>query len=149
MPHTKRRLLVVDDDHECRLMLSALVAQAGFDADAVADGPMALTMLDARPPDLVLLDAHLPGVDGWEVCRQIKARDAHKHTPVIMLTAYATDDARSRSLDAGADVFIPKPFRAQPLLELIDNLLQIRDTAEHLDMDADVLSSKLRGPNGS
>jgi DNA-binding response OmpR family regulator len=127
------RVLVVDDDHDCRLMLSSLVARAGFRVDAVADGEMALSLFGTQPPDLVLLDAHLPRVDGWEVCRAIKADEATAHTPVIMLTAFSSADARERSLAAGADEYVEKPFRADALLEMIEQLLAIRESARQLD----------------
>lgn len=120
MSDGERRVLVVDDDPSCRLMLASLVAKAGFTVDSVADGDMALTLMRAHPPDIVLLDAHLPGMDGWRVCETIKARGS---TPVVMLTAFASDEAHARTVQAGADEFVPKPFRADHLLSLMRNLL--------------------------
>ena len=136
MAKAKLRVLVVDDDHDCRLMLSAVMARAGFSVDAVADGEMALSLMRTQPPDLVLLDAHLPQADGWEVCRTIKETPETTHTPVVMLTAFSDGDERSRSLDAGADEFVAKPFRADSLLELVEQLLTIRDAASQLDPGA-------------
>ncbi|MBI5510469.1 MAG: response regulator [Deltaproteobacteria bacterium] len=133
MSFSRPRVLVVDDDHDCRLLLSTLVAKAGFDVDAVADGDMALATIQTRPPDLVLLDAFLPRRDGFQVCSSIKSDPATHHTPVVMLTAFASPDARSRSMAAGADEFVEKPFRADVLLELITQLMRIRDAAHQLD----------------
>jgi DNA-binding response OmpR family regulator len=133
MPAAKPRVLVVDDDHDCRLLLSTIAAQTGYDVDAVADGDMALLTLRARPPDLVLLDAYLPGQDGFQVCRSIKGNPATQRTPVIILTAFSSVEAREMSLEAGADEFVSKPFRAEVLVELMEQLLAIKRAAEHLD----------------
>jgi len=124
MAEDKPRVLVVDDDHEARLLLSTLVARAGYDVHAVADGAMALTMMRARPPLVVLLDAHLPGQSGFDVCRQIRADERLAKIGVIMLTAFAEGDARERSREAGANEFVEKPFRADDLLELVRRLAQ-------------------------
>ncbi len=139
----RRRILVVDDDHECRLLLSALAARAGFEVDAVADGGLALTLLKAKPPDLILLDAFLPRIDGFALLERIRGDAAIKHTPVVMLTAFASEDTRQRGLDAGADEFIEKPFRTEELLELIDQLLKIREARRTLDVDGEALAKGL------
>lgn len=102
-------------------MLATLAARAGFDVDSVADGQMALTMWQARPADIVLLDAQLPGIDGWTVCQKIKS--GNNPRPVIILTAFASDDARARTIRAGADQYVTKPFHAATLLELMEHLL--------------------------
>ncbi len=117
---TSRRVLVVEDDHETRLLLSAFMARAGFRVDAVADGTMALTMVQAQPPDAVLLDAHLPRLDGYSVCKAIKARPVGP--VVVMVTAFGGEDARGRALAAGADEFVEKPFRHEKLLEVVERL---------------------------
>ena len=133
MSFARPRILVVDDDHDCRLVLSTIMARAGFDVDAVADGDMALTMIETRPPDLVLLDAYLPRRDGFQVCSRIKNNHTTQHTPVVMLTAFASPEARARGMAAGADEFVEKPFRTEALLELVTQLLRIHETAHQLD----------------
>lgn len=115
------------------MVLASLVARAGFQVDAVADGEMALSLLGAQPPDIVLLDIQLPRLDGWEVCRAIKATEATAHTPVVMLTAFPSADARERSLAAGADEYVEKPYRAESLLGIIEQLITIRESARQLD----------------
>lgn len=122
MTALRHRVLVVDDDHEARLLLSTLVARAGFDVHAVADGAMALAMMRARPPHVVLLDAHLPGKSGFDVCREIRGDSKLCATPVVMLTAFAEGDARERSLEAGASEFVEKPFRTEQLVALLRRL---------------------------
>jgi CheY-like chemotaxis protein len=147
MSLTKPRVLVVDDDHDCRLLLSTLVAQAGYNVDAVADGGMALATIQSRPPDLVLLDAYLPVRDGFAVCRTIKENPSTTHTPVIMLTAFSSTEARERCLAAGADEFVPKPFRTETLLELIEQLIAIGATARQLDPGQDAVVEGLKKPD--
>lgn len=123
MSVAKQRVLVVDDDPDCRLVIATLVAQAGYHVDSVADGNMAMMMINTQQPDIVLLDFDLPGKNGWEVCRSIKGNDNSKAVPVVMLTAFASPENLAESLSAGADEFVPKPFRADSLLELIKELL--------------------------
>jgi len=80
-------------------------------------------MWRTQPADIVLLDAHLPGMDGWAVCESIKKGTQPR--PVIMLTAFASDDARARSIRAGADQYVTKPFRTEALLALMEHLLNL------------------------
>ena len=136
-------MLVADDDPECRLLLSAMAAKAGYHVDAVADGDMALTMMQSLPPDLVLLDAQLPHRDGFDVCGAIKSDPRMRSTPVIMLTGHVTDQARVRALAVGADEFVTKPFRAEHLLEVIDQLIKIRDAALQLDVEPAAVAGAL------
>ncbi len=135
MERRPHRILVVDDDHECRLLLATFASQAGYVVDAVADGAMALALIESMTPDLVLLDVNLPQRDGYEVCRAIRQTKRTEHLPVVMLTAFDTPDARERGLAVGADEFVSKPFRAGDLLEVVDQLLKIKDARKQLDLD--------------
>lgn len=138
----KRRILVADDDHECRLLLSSLMSQAGFVVDAVPDGMMALTIVRSRPPDLVLLATKLPHMDGFEVCRAIKADAATARIPVVFVAEAAV---RPRSIEAGADELVEKPVSREAILELVHQLLHIRDVQEHLDVGAGAMVEGLAG----
>ncbi len=122
----QKRVLVVDDDHECRLLISSIMGRAGFVVDAVADGDMALSMLRKNRPDLVLLDANLPQRDGFDVCREIKSDPDLAMTPVVMLSGFSADGAQKVSLEAGADEYMEKPFRRERLLEIARHLLAVR-----------------------
>ncbi len=144
-----KRILVVDDDHECRLLLSTFVAQAGYRVDAVADGAMALTMMQSQPPDVVLLDANLPRLDGFEVCRRIRANEKTQHTPVVIITAFSTEDTKQRGLAVGADEYVQKPFRAENVLEIVEQLLKISAARRQLDaVDPTNIADALRGGRG-
>ncbi|HNB89399.1 MAG TPA: response regulator, partial [Plasticicumulans sp.] len=99
-------LLLVDDDALARLALEAMLAGDGYRLETAADGSEALVLAARLLPDLILLDVMMPGMDGYEVCRRLRADPALAEVPVLMLTAL--DDAASRllGLDAGADDFI-------------------------------------------
>ncbi len=120
----KKRVLVVDDDHDQRLVLSGFMARSGFQVDAVADGAMALALVAAQPPDIVLLDAMLPRMDGFEICRAIKSVPRSRNIPVVIVTGQiATAEAQAESNAVGADLFLEKPLRLPELLAVVNRLL--------------------------
>lgn len=126
----QKRVLVVDDDHEQRLVLSGFMARSGFRVDAVADGAMALALVAAQPPDIVLLDAMLPRMDGFEICRAIKSVPRSRHIPVIIITGQiATAEARAESNAVGANAFLEKPLRLAEVLAIVHGLLGDADGA--------------------
>jgi DNA-binding response OmpR family regulator len=124
MTEKKPSVLIVDDDHECRLMLSTVFAHEGYAVNAVADGAMALAIMRSQPPDLVMLDAQLPRINGFDVCRQIKSNELTARIPVVILTGFSIDSAREQSLEAGADQFVEKPFSADVLLAVVRQVLR-------------------------
>lgn len=101
------KLLIVDDNEQILQILSRYAQAQGHDALLARTGPKALELFTAQEPDLVLLDVMLPGMDGFEVCRAIRARSL---TPVIMITARSDDEDRILGLDIGADDYVVKPF---------------------------------------
>jgi DNA-binding response OmpR family regulator len=126
----KKRVLVVDDDHDQRLILSGFMARSGFHVDAVADGAMALALVGAQPPDIVLLDAMLPRMDGFEICRAIRSVPRSRHIPVIIITGQiATAEARAESNAVGANAFLEKPLRLAEVLAIVHGLLGDADGA--------------------
>src|SRR6476646_8832176 len=102
-------VLVVDDGSADRQLAQAYLAGLDCDVRLAQDGPSALRQIDAAPPDVVLLDVDMPGLDGYEVCRRIKARARGRLLPVVMITAIDGTDDRARALEAGADDFMAKP----------------------------------------
>ncbi len=110
------KILVVDDEKTMVRALSALLQREGYDVAAALDGPSALEAARTERPDLVLLDVMLPGMDGLEVCRQIRAWSA---VPIIMLTAKTAEGDKVAGLDVGADDYVTKPFSPQELLARI------------------------------
>lgn len=107
-----KRILVVDDDPWVRKLVQGHLERAGFAVATMATGLEALAELEAHPPDLVLLDLMLPGMDGLEVAQRIR-KDSH--VPIIMLTARSTEDDRVLGLELGADDYVVKPFSAREL----------------------------------
>ena len=109
----KARILVVDDDEALAEMIGIVLRNDGFDPVFCADGAQALEVFRSSKPDLVLLDLMLPGMDGIEVCRQIRAES---DLPIVMLTAKSDTADVVRGLESGADDYVPKPFKPAELV---------------------------------
>jgi DNA-binding response OmpR family regulator len=122
------RALVVDDEETILEFLGMGLGYEGFAVETASDGPSALAAADRFRPDLVLLDVMLPGLDGVEVCKRLRAKG---DVAIIMLTAKGETDERIAGLDAGADDYVPKPFRFQELLARIRAVLRRRDIVLH------------------
>lgn len=115
------KILVVDDDAGIRDMLGIILEARGFDVEFSEDGAGAFAIFAATKPDLVLLDWMLPGKDGVEVCREIRAAAG---TPIIMLTAKSDIEDEVRGLEAGADDYIAKPIDQEKLIARINASLR-------------------------
>jgi two-component system response regulator MprA len=116
------RLLVVDDDPSVREALALVLDLNGFDVTTAADGREAIRTLSLAPPDAVVLDVLMPGLDGLEVCRRMRATG--DRTPVLMLTARAEVSERVAGLEAGADDYLAKPFAREELIARLHALLR-------------------------
>ena len=118
------RILVVDDEIDIVRMVAKVLGARGHQVEAGRDGVEAVLRIRRAPPDLVLVDAGLPGVDGLEVCRRIKADPATRGVPVIMLTAAEITLADvSNESGLGADGWVIKPFVHEVLLANVERLL--------------------------
>ncbi len=117
-------VLVVEDEDALATLLQYNLEKEGYDVRLAPDGEEALTALDERAPDLVVLDWMLPKVSGVEVCRRIRSRPATRNLPVIMLTARAEESDRIRGLDTGADDYLTKPFSMSELAARIRAVLR-------------------------
>ncbi|WP_339130553.1 response regulator transcription factor [Streptomyces sp. f51] len=115
------RVLVVDDDPTVAEVVSGYLHRAGYLVDRAADGPAALARAAAHRPDLVVLDLMLPGMDGLEVCRRLRAQGP---VPVIMLTARGDEDDRILGLEVGADDYVTKPFSPRELVLRVESVLR-------------------------
>ena len=116
------RILVVEDETKLGRLLQRGLREDGYAADVAADGDEALWMARATPYAAVLLDVMLPGLDGFEVCRRLRA--AGVWSPVLMLTARDAIDDRVTGLDAGADDYLAKPFSFEELLARLRALIR-------------------------
>lgn len=115
------KILVVDDDRELRELIGFVVRRAGYTIVEAGDGPEAVRQHAVERPDLVILDVNLPGFDGFEVCRRIRAES---DTPVMMLTVRSEELDQVRGLDLGADDYLAKPFSPATLLARMRALLR-------------------------
>ena len=129
-----RRVLLVDDDEPARRLLGASLRAAGFELTAVADGAAALAAVESAPPDVLLLDFSMPGIDGAEVCRRLRAspRTALNQLPVIMLTSHTGEAEEIACLTAGANDFVTKPISRAVLVARIETQLRLAALAEKL-----------------
>jgi class 3 adenylate cyclase/CheY-like chemotaxis protein len=128
----RARILVVDDLPQNVRLLEAVLSSNGYLVTSASNGPDALEAIAADPPDLVLLDIQMPGMNGYEVCRRIRADPATRFLPVVMVTA-SDSEVRMSALEAEADDFLTKPFNQHELLARVRSLVRIRryhDTVE-------------------
>jgi two-component system response regulator MprA len=119
-------ILVVEDDRRMAAFLDRALSYAGYRVSVAEDGEQALAAAEAQPPDLVVLDVMLPGIDGLEVARRLRAGSG---VPILMLTAREGLDDRIEGLDSGADDYLAKPFALQELLARLRALLRGRALA--------------------
>lgn len=115
------RVLVVDDEKPLALMVATYLTRAGYDVTAVHTGPEAVETARAQAPDVVVLDLGLPGLDGFEVCRRIRA---FSECYVLMLTARGDEEDKLAGLAAGADDYITKPFSVRELVARVQAVLR-------------------------
>lgn len=120
---TRKRILIVDDEPNIVLSLEFLMQREGYQVATAADGDTALEALAAQAPDLVILDVMLPKVNGFDVCRRIKADPRWKGIRVLILTARGRDTEVSKGLGLGADLYVTKPFSTKELMAQVRELL--------------------------
>jgi two-component system cell cycle response regulator DivK len=117
------KILLVEDNEMNRDMLSRRLIKKGYEVVMALDGEQALEMAQAEAPDLILMDISLPGLDGWEVTRRLKANPETKAIPIIALTAHAMAGDKEKCLEAGCNDYDTKPVEFPRLLGKIQDLL--------------------------
>jgi DNA-binding response OmpR family regulator len=118
---TATKVLVVDDEPTVREVVASYLRRDGHAVTEAADGPTALELLDAEAPDLIVLDMMLPGVNGLDILRRVRATS---NIPVIMLTARAEESDRVAGLELGADDYVVKPFSPRELAARVNGVLR-------------------------
>ncbi|WP_066237276.1 response regulator [Anaerosporomusa subterranea] len=145
------KVLVVDDNpHNCELM-SDLLTNWGYEVNTVGQGTEAIVVAGRDCPDIILLDVMLPGMNGFEVCHEIKTNSQTRDIPVIMLTVLNEVDDRIRGLKVGADYFMSKPFNYQELKFRLSALLQQKQRIDSMEegqavVDAFLVMMKFKDP---
>ena len=126
----KPRILIADDDAFIRRPLEWILQQEGFEAETAADGDECIEQLRSAPPDLLILDVMMPGLDGFEICRRMKDDPRLREVPVILLSARGREHDRDRGLALGASEYLTKPYSPSDLLLRIRGLLETSPVGE-------------------
>ena len=118
-----KRILVIEDHEDNRRILRDLLTSAGYEPLEAVTGEEGVALAETHRPDLILMDIQLPGLDGYEATRRIKANPALRHIPIIAVTSYALsgDDVKARA--AGCDAYVTKPFSPRALLAKVRECL--------------------------
>ncbi len=131
----KRSVLVVEDEDDIRELVSYTLLREGYQVAGVASGEEALALIESQPPDLVVLDLMLPGINGATVCRKLRANPATAHLTIVMLTAKGEEADVVAGLNAGANDYITKPFSRNVLLARVRAAL--RNAPDRVDAAED------------
>ena len=123
------RILAVDDIQDNLILVEAILESEGYEIDLASDGIKALQKIEQSPPDLILLDVMMPGIDGYEVTRRIRKNPATSYIPILLITAFH-ESSVVEGLDAGADDFIRKPFDTDELLARVRSLLRLKHSLD-------------------
>jgi putative two-component system response regulator len=132
-------VLVVDDGAANRELIEACLAGVDCEVRTAAEGQTALMMIEGRAPDLVLLDVQMPGMDGYEVCRRIKANPNCRLLPVVMITSLDRTEDRVRALESGADDYMSKPVERVELVARVRSALRLKAVYDSLDRAEQVI----------
>src|SRR5580693_8724088 len=137
------RVLIVDDELHNRQLLEVMLAAEGVALQTASSGEEALEMVAAQPPDLILLDIMMPGIDGYQVAAKIKSNRATSNIPVIMVTALDDQKSRMFGLSAGAEDFLTKPVNRGELCARVRNLLRLKAYGDYHDHYSQMLEEEV------
>jgi CheY-like chemotaxis protein len=116
-------VLIAEDFEDARELYRDYLQFSGFDVETATNGREAIEQALALQPDLILMDASMPVLDGWQATRELKANPSTRHIPVLALTAHAFDDARQEAMAVGCDGFVPKPCLPDDLVARVRSTL--------------------------
>lgn len=132
-------VLVVDDEPSVTTPFARLLTREGYTVHVAHDGTSALAMVATHPPDVVLLDVMMRGLDGFEICRRLKRDPQTRLTPIVLVTALSVREQRIEGLEAGADDFLTKPVDAHELLARVRSLVRAKRYTDDLDSAAAII----------
>mgnify|MGYP003594354035 CR=1 FL=1 len=118
-----KKILVVDDDPYILMSLEFLMKKEGYDVKVARNGTEALEIIDREMPVLVLLDIMMPDVDGYAICKQVKASKKLKHINIVFLSAKSRETDIQKGYDLGASLYVTKPFSTRDLMKQVKQLL--------------------------
>ena len=139
----KQKILIVDDDENIAELISLYFTKECFDTMMVHDGEEALVAFDTYQPNLMLLDLMLPGIDGYQVCREIRARS---NTPIIMLSAKGEVFDKVLGLEMGADDYIMKPFDSKEMVARVKAVLRRYQPGQKMESPVEDKSKRVEYP---
>ncbi|MEO8197424.1 MAG: hybrid sensor histidine kinase/response regulator [Thermoanaerobaculia bacterium] len=142
-PGRRDRLLVVDDVPDHLKFLVRALEESGYEVQTASSGAEALASADRDPPDLVLLDVDMPGIDGFETCRRLKAQERHAATPVIFLSGFADVEQRLTAFAAGGVDFVSKPFDIAEVRARISTHLELEHLRRNTERQGRELAASL------
>lgn len=129
----QQEIVIVDDDPASLQLLTTMLTDHGYRVRPAGDGSLALRSMAVKMPDLVLLDVKMPGIDGYEVCRRLKAGEGGRRVPVIFISALGDSVEKLRGFDAGGVDFVTKPFEANEVLARVSTHLRLRELTDRLE----------------
>ncbi len=139
----QKQILIVDDLADNLKLLASILEEIGYDVRVAVNGQMALISMEKQVPDLVLLDVRMPGMDGFEVCQQIKNTPHLAHIPVIFISALTKTRDKVKGLQAGGADFITKPFQKEEVLARINTHMKLAELQENLKHSAESLEQEV------
>ncbi len=119
-----KKILVVDDDELVLIAIRELLSPLGYSVRTCSGGADAVAEIGREHFDLIILDVLMPGMDGFEVCRQVRKNESYAETPVIILTAKSGDEDKKRGVEVGANLYLPKPISPKRLIALVEEAIK-------------------------
>ncbi len=119
-----KKILIVDDDELVLIAIQELLTPLGFSVTPLSSGPEALEKVSNHQFDLVILDVSMPEMTGFEVCQRVRQMDSYSETPILMLTARSGEEDKQRGMEAGANLYLPKPISPKRLIALVEEALK-------------------------
>jgi putative two-component system response regulator len=138
-PSGPNRVLVADDDEPETALFARVLSEQGYAVDVARDGESALKAVSANPPDVILIDARLPALDGFEICRRLRREPATRLTPVILVPSLSSHAERIEGFEAGADEVLVKPIDIEELLARVRALARVKHYTDDLDSAASII----------
>jgi DNA-binding response OmpR family regulator len=140
----RQEILVVEDTQASLRLLADLLTKHGYCVRPASDGGLALKSVAAKAPDLILLDVNMPGMDGYEVCRRLKADERSCRVPIIFISAFSETGQKVKGFDAGGVDYITKPFEPEEVLARVRTQLRLREAEDALRQARNTLEIRVQ-----